>query len=975
LRKSSGGRRRRGLALLAAASFSFTLAGPVASSTAETASPHPWMDTDLAPAERATLLVDALSLDQKMQQLSGASPEPVPELPHCFGGRHVTGIPELAIPTLRITNGPVGVGQNDCVDATQLGPGQNPYVHPSSAKATALPSGTVVASSFDPSVAGMFGGVIADEMHNLGLHVYEAPGVNMGRLPILGRNFEYFGEDPYLTGVMGVAEIDAVQDRGLIAMAKHYVANEQEVNRRTIQTTVDERTLHQMYLLPFEMAVKDGDVASIMCAYNYVNGQASCENEYILSDVLRDMWGFEGYVQSDFGATKSTVDTMLAGMDHMMATPQQWSKALLTAALEKGDLEESDFDTALHRRYTQMFKYGIFDRPIVQTPIDYDAGGETARQIGVEGGVLLQNNGALPIASDVEDVIVIGKASQVYAQQAVAGGARVGVPPGSDGRGSSVVVPVYEIAPVEGIENVLANLGNSTADVKLVLVDDANETATVDGEEVTFEAALAEAADADAVVMMAGTITTEGADRAAFTDGTGAEMVSAGSDLDWYTDNLAAVTTVDGPNAAKNSNTVAMIKAVMGASESMADKTTLVLKDNAGVEMDRALVGEDGPAILEVWFPGQEDGHIVADLLFGAENPSGKSPFTFPFAGEGFMDKISELQYPGVVEGEGRAAEQTVEYTERLNIGYRWYDANVSGDCAPAEDGSNPCVAFEFGHGLSYTDFEVSDVAVDTTATTGTEPITVSFDVTNTGEVAGAQVGQVYLSLPEAANEPPKRLVGFGKVELDPGETATVEVTIDPAASSHPLSSWDADADTWVTHAGDYQVHVGTSSQDIVETVTVTVGADVVAPTPVRPADVTFADQPGTDDDTFTVPATEGVEYLVDGEVVAAGTHPGAGTVTVTARALEGYVLVEGATAEWSYTFDATAPTTNPTDEPTTPGAGPTGPGDGPSAPGAGQPPAGELPTTGASVGGVAALAALVLLAGMAVSLRRRALS
>ena len=201
----------------------------------------PWMNTALAPTARANLLLAAMTLDQKLQQLTGSVPEIVPEFPQCKGARHVTGIAALQIPTLRITNGPVGVGQNDCIDANTapiwvtLPDGTvidlAPYTHPSSAKATALPSATAVAASFDPAVATAFGDVIGTEMNNLALHVFEAPGVNMARLPILGRNFEYFGEDPFLTGTMGVAEVKAVQAKGLIGMAKHYVGNEQETNR------------------------------------------------------------------------------------------------------------------------------------------------------------------------------------------------------------------------------------------------------------------------------------------------------------------------------------------------------------------------------------------------------------------------------------------------------------------------------------------------------------------------------------------------------------------------------------------------------------------------------------------------------------------------------------------------------------------------------------------------------------------------
>ena len=254
-------------------------------------------------ARRAQLLVAAMTLPQKLQQLTGSKPELLPELPQCFGGRHISGIAALAIPTFRITNGPVGVGQNDCVAASIAEKlAANPmamapaYTDPSSAKATALPSAIAVAASFDPKVAAAFGGVIATEMNHLALHVFEAPGVNLARLPVLGRNFEYFGEDPFLGGTMATAEVRAVQGQGLIAMLKHFVANEQETNRMLIQETVDHQTLRELYLLPFEMAVKDGKAAAVMCAYNYVNGASSCENREMLTDVLRHDWGFTGYV-------------------------------------------------------------------------------------------------------------------------------------------------------------------------------------------------------------------------------------------------------------------------------------------------------------------------------------------------------------------------------------------------------------------------------------------------------------------------------------------------------------------------------------------------------------------------------------------------------------------------------------------------------------------------------------------------------
>jgi beta-glucosidase len=525
------------------------LAGtPVAAATLPWMSPAIVAQQDKAPTDqareriarqRARQLIAAMTIEQKLQQLTGDIPSVLPELPHCFGGRHVTGIPALAIPTFRITNGPVGVGQNDCIsraayEAIPAGGDRSisPYTHPSSAHATALPSAMAVAASFDPGTAAQFGEVIGTEMRNLALHVFEAPGVNLARLPILGRNFEYFGEDPFLSGTMAVAETRAVQSHGLIAMAKHFVANEQETNRMTIRETIDEQTLRELYLLPFEMAVKDGHVASIMCSYNYVNGLQACENKPLLTDVLRGEWGFTGYVQSDFFAMKSTVPTLAAGMDHEMPTPVQWTADKIRAALSSGALNVKQIDTALERRYTQTFKAGIFDRPLEQTPIDFAAGARKAHDIGARSAVLLQNNGALPLAPGARTILLVGKQTQVYAQQAIAGGSILGKHMGAGG-GSSDVVPENTVAPVDGLRSAIAAAGGGT--VKLVLVDDANASATIDGAPVSFTAALDAMAAADAVVVMAGTNAEEGADRATVTDESGhgvAARAAAGPSLD-----------------------------------------------------------------------------------------------------------------------------------------------------------------------------------------------------------------------------------------------------------------------------------------------------------------------------------------------------------------------------------------------------------------------------------------------------------
>lgn len=753
--------------------------------------------------KRAKQLIAAMTLTQKLQQLSGALPGVIPELPNCKGGRHVSAIATLNIPTFRITNGPVGLGQNDCVSVS-VAPAMisfggtlidtSVYADPSSAKATALPSAMAAAASFDPSVAGAYGDLIGTEMANLALHEFEAPGMNMARLPILGRNFEYFGEDPFLSGTMAVSEIKSIQAKGMIGMAKHFIGNEQETNRTTIQEAIDRQAMRELYLLPFEMSVKDGKVASVMCAYNYVNGVSSCENKETLTDILRTDWGFSGYVQSDFFATKSTVATLNNGMDFMMPIPQQWDPAALSAALAAGTITTARIDQALERRYTQMFKYGIFDRPLTQTPIDFAAGGAKAHEIGTKAAVLLQNNNnVLPFKSTVQNVVVIGKATQVYAQQAIAGGALLGKAMGT-GLGSSDVVPNYTVSPVAGLQNVLKSLGNTTAAVTLVTVKDDNSD---------LGAAVAAAQGADAVIVMAGTIAEEGADRATFTSTTGAslaESAAAGTSLDWYASSKPnSIATNGASNTVKNSGTVTMIKAIQAAAPA---KTALVLKDNAGVAMDPALVGAAGPAILEVWFPGQEDGNIVGDLVFGVKNPSGKLPVTFPFVGKGFLDSITATQFPGNLQGDGVTV--AVTYTEGLNIGYRWYDTN------------SVTPAFPFGHGLSYTTFSVSNPTV----TLNNGKYDVKATVKNTGARTGSEVVQVYVSLPNSASlpglqQPPKRLVGFNKVELAAGASKDVTITIDPAASNHPLSYWNTSTNKWTTPSGTYPVSVGNSSRNL----------------------------------------------------------------------------------------------------------------------------------------------------------------
>jgi beta-glucosidase len=577
------------------------------------------------------------------------------------------------------------------------------------------------------------------------------------------------------------------------------------MNRMSVRERINPQVLRELYLLPFEMAVKDGQTGAVMCSYNGLNGAFACGNEEMLTKVLRGQWGFQGYVQSDFFATKSTSKAMRAGLDHEMPLPQFFAPDKLRAALDAGEITMADINTALRRRYVQMFKFGIFDSPILQRPLDVAGGGRKARAMGVQTAVLLQNNGALPLPRDVRRILLVGKSSQIYAQQAVAGGSVVGKVMGAGG-GSSDVVPFYTVTPAEGLRNVLAQSRNTSVQVQLALVDDANRSATLDGKSTGFDEVLKAATHAEAVVVMAGTVAEEGADRATFSDEKGATLTVRGDSLDWYAPIPKAISINGGNNAGRDSRSIAMIDRLLNVKSATARpmhaRTALVLKDNAGVPLPARWLGTRGPAMLEVWFPGQEDGNIVADLLQGIHNPSGKLPVTFPIAGQGFMETVSPSQYPGIMDAEGIPH---VDYSEQLQIGYRWYDANRK----------RP--AFAFGHGLSYTTFAIEAPRLHMPASYGAA-YRVEATVRNAGDRAGAEVLQVYLSLPSGPGlpQPPKRLVGFRKVVLEPGATTRVSIDLDPAASHHPLSVWDTSRNAFVIPPGAFTVWVGNASDRLV---------------------------------------------------------------------------------------------------------------------------------------------------------------
>lgn len=681
---------RKFLAAAAAVALATTF-GAGAGHAAET---HPWANTALSPHTRAELVVHAMTLDEKILELHGSQTSD--------HRRYVAPVDRLGIPALRITNGPVGVG-----------PGDDPDVPP----ATALPAAIGLASSFDPGLAKAYGSLMGEEVTHRGESLLEAPGVNIARVPQNGRNFEYLGEDPYLAGTMVAPEIRGIQDQGVIAEVKHYDANNQETDRNGINEIIDERTLREIYLPAFEDAVKDGDVGSAMCSYNRVNGPFACEDSFLLGDVLRGDFGFKGFVQSDFGATHSTVPSVRAGLDLEMPNANFYADALKQAVAD-GQVSVDQVDTMLVRRFTQMFARGLFDHPRTITPIPAQKDGAVARAIGEQSSVLLKNDHAqLPLdAGAVHSIAVIGP---------YAGAAHTG------GGGSSQVNPLYTVKPVDGIKS---HVGSDV-------------TVSYDSGSSIDQAADA-ARKSDVAVVMVGERSSEGRDR---------------------------------PNLSLPGDQDALVEAVAAANP----HTVVVVKSGGAVLMPWI---DKVPAVLEAWYPGEEDGNIVADLLFGDTNPSGKLPVTFPKK-EGDYPANTPEQFPGV--------NGTAHYSEGLEVGYRW---NTAQHVEPL---------FPFGYGLSYTTFAYRHLTATPVLTPGAGGrVHVGVDVTNTGSRTGADVAQVYLSFPAAAGEPPIQLKAFRKVTLRPGQTRHLTFTLDQRA----FSIWHSKGRGWTTVDGTYTVRVGNSS-------------------------------------------------------------------------------------------------------------------------------------------------------------------
>jgi beta-glucosidase len=614
-----------------------------------------------------------------------------------------TAVPSLCIPRLVLQDGPAGITAGPAGSHTQL------------------PAPIDVGASFDTALAREYGEIQGSEAAAKGIDAVQGPDVNIARVPQGGRDTEGYGEDPYLSGQLGTADAQGIHSQGAMAMVKHFDDYNQEAGRNTPQDNeiVSARTLHEIYMPAFQDVLQDGHAASVMCSYAMINGVFSCQDPQLLTDVLRDQWGFQGFIRSDLGAVHDTVQAFTAGIGQVKPD----ATGAVTAAVSDGQIPMATVNAAVSSVLTAMFGYGVFNRApagTASTGASTPAHQAGATTLAEQGSVLLQNTGqTLPLSTAAAgSIAVIGADGGSAAETAMTSGSSAYV------SAASVVTPYQGISAAAG-PGVTVSYN--------------------DGSSLTSAAAAAAAAKT--AVVFVNDPAGEGADL---------KSLSLPGSQDQLVEAVAAA----------NPDTVVVI--------------------NSGNPVLMPWLSQV-KAVIEAWYPGQQDGSAIAALLFGTVDPSGKLPVTFPQSAAD-TPTSSPQQYPG--------QDGQIDYSEGLDVGYRGYDA----------DGITPL--FPFGYGLSYTTFGFSGLSVTPGATTSLGRIQVAATVTNTGSRAGADVAQLYLGDPASAGEPPRQLRGFQKVALAPGQSARVHFTLTPA----DLSSWDSGSQAWQVPAGGYQVYVGDSS-------------------------------------------------------------------------------------------------------------------------------------------------------------------
>ncbi len=711
-------------------------------------------------------LDESLPVEERVEDaLSRMTTEEKVALTHAQSKFSSAGVPRLGIPEVWCTDGPHGIRAEVLWDEwDQAGW--------TSDSCTAFPALTALAASWDPSLAGLYGTVIGEEARYRKKDVLLGPGVNIYRTPLNGRNFEYMGEDPFLAATMVVPYVQGVQRNNVAACVKHYALNNQETARFFTNVTVDDRTLYEIYLPAFKAAV-DGGAWAIMGSYNLYKGQWNCHNQYLLNDILKGEWGFDGVVISDWGGVHDTDQAITNGLDMefgswtngltMGKTNAYDSYFLANPYLERirsGQVGTTELDDKARRILRLIFRTSM--NPEHKTgkftsPEHYAA----ARKIGAEGIVLLKNDGGILPLRGAKKILVVGE--NAIKMMTVGGG-------------SSSLKAQHEVSPLDGLREALP--GVEVVYERGYVGDAGGEYNGVSTGQDLSEKRSATQLIADAVKAAQGAdyvIYIGGLNKSDYQDAEGNDRRQYGLPY----------------------GQEAVIEALAAA------HSKLVVVNISGNAVAMPWVSRV-PAIVQDWYLGSEAGHSLADVLTGAVNPSGKLPFTFPVALEDGPVKTPE-QFPGLPGdktwessfGSVPILEET--YSEGIYVGYRWFEAK---QVAPL---------FPFGYGLSYTTFAYGDPKVSKTVTTDGS-VTVSVPVTNTGAVAGAEVVQFYVADPESSvDRPVKELKGFDKVFLQPGETKTVSVQL----TRESLSFFDAAKHAWVAEPGRFDVLVGASSADI----------------------------------------------------------------------------------------------------------------------------------------------------------------
>lgn len=654
------------------------------------------------------------------------------------------GVPRLHIPELVMSDGPHGVrvehGRDWEADKNVYDSG------------TYLPVGVCLAATWNPKLGYEFGKVLGSEAAFRGKDVILGPGINIIRTPLNGRNFEYQSEDPFLVSRMVVGYIKGVQDQGISACVKHYLANNQEVNRNFVNVHMSERALREIYLPGFKAAVMEAGVNTIMGSYNLIRGQYATQNNYTINQILKKEWGFKGAVISDWGAVHNTMEAIWNGCDlemgsdlRMLPNPNYnkfYFGDTVISLVKAGKIPEQLLDDKVRRILRVMFKTHVIGGKRKPGAYNIPAHQQTALKVAEEGIVLLKNeNNFLPFATSVRSIAVIGYNAE--RKQSMGGG-------------SSQVKAFYEITPLQGLKNLLGDKVRISYSPGYKIERGAKADAAL------IQQAVDAASKADAVIIVGGW--------------------THGYNYNIWSDNAYDAEDADKPDMQMPFGQDELITAVIKANP----KTVVVLMGGGPIDMSKWIANV--PAIVQAWYPGMEGGNALARILFGQLNPSGKLPMSFPKKLQDvFAHKLGT--YP-------HDAAKNLYYLDDIYVGYRYYDTYK---VAPE---------FAFGHGLSYTSFEYSNLKLQKQG----KKLLVTCALKNTGKMAGAEVVQVYVHQQKPSlSRPEKELKGFAKIFLQPGATSQVSIVLDEDAFRY----FNDELNQWVLEPGAFDILVGSSSRDM----------------------------------------------------------------------------------------------------------------------------------------------------------------